>query len=97
MGITLIWIMLYATMRERSEEFLIAHFSLKEAGMLAVLPMAVPALFGMAWTLMLAWRLDKKYRVPCPHCGKNLLHGAAVVIASKHCPYCGERVIDGVS
>ena len=94
LSIAMLCIVIYAPFEHRFEDFLLTKFSPAMAGVLVVLPMALPTGVALFSLVLLGWRAERMSGVPCPHCHKSLAGYRAVVVASKNCPHCGKRVID---
>jgi hypothetical protein len=60
----------------------------------SIVPAAVIMILLFGIMIPLSRRIERRYGIPCPHCGKSLAASKSIVVASKNCPNCGRRVIE---
>jgi len=92
LGVPLVPTVLLCSFWLSISEWLRSFFS---PGTAALLPAVMMVPIGLAAfaAIRVMRRIDRRYGIPCPHCGRFLAHGSPVVIASKNCPFCGGRVL----
>jgi DNA-directed RNA polymerase subunit RPC12/RpoP len=100
-GILLLFVFIslvgYLPFEKPFQRYLASRFSESSSNALATVPLFLPTLLFFAIGTAFGVRRERKFRIQCPHCGKNLTCTAiyqGIVIASKNCPYCGLKVLD---
>jgi hypothetical protein len=90
-GSALLCVIIYAPFQKRIETRL-SNVPLGEV--LSVVPMGLGLLIAFAALIPVSRRVDRKFGVPCPHCGTSLIESHRIVIASRNCFHCGKRVLE---
>jgi DNA-directed RNA polymerase subunit RPC12/RpoP len=86
----------YLPFQKSFQAYLASRFSENISQALAAIPIVLPPLLFFGFAAVVAYKKEKKFKVACPHCSKNLaatIFLRGVVIASNNCPYCGMTVI----
>jgi uncharacterized BrkB/YihY/UPF0761 family membrane protein len=84
----------YAPFFSRFQQYLEARFGESVPQELGSVPFFGVMILAWIAILPLYRRLERRYRVACPHCGVNVATAKGIVIASRNCPHCGKRVLE---
>ncbi|NLS92003.1 MAG: hypothetical protein GXX96_07465 [Planctomycetaceae bacterium] len=85
-------VMLLASLRPLRDA-LIAHFSRPVAAVLFQLAPSSPFLLIPLPMLWLERRSARRFRAPCPNCGRSVLAKWRYVLETNLCPFCGSAAI----
>jgi hypothetical protein len=84
----------YAPYINRLEDYFDTKFTWVVSPFLSIAPIALPAVAALLIVIPILRRIQKSFRICCPHCRKNVAEIKGIVIATKNCPFCGMRVLD---
>jgi predicted Zn-ribbon and HTH transcriptional regulator len=84
----------YAPYFNRVEDYLETKFTWAVSAVLAIAPIAFPAVAALLVVSRILRRIEKNLSVNCPHCHNSVIQFERIVIATRNCPFCGMQVLD---
>ena len=87
----------YLTFEEPFQKIHGIQISGNTSNALTAVPLFLSMFLVFVFTTISRVKRERKLRILCPHCTKNLTGTAmyqGIVIASRNCPYCGMKVLE---
>ena len=87
----------YLTFEEPFQRYRASRFSGNTSNALTAVPLFLSMFLVFVFATISRVKRERKLRILCPHCTKNLAGTAmyqGIVIASRNCPYCGMKVLE---
>lgn len=84
----------FAALQDHIESAGASAFGEPAGEILRVLPIVAVVVLGVGSMVPFHRWIDRRFGVPCPHCGRPVAGHKSIVVASRNCPHCGSRILD---